>query len=477
MHSDSLLPADVAAVVARWHPEGSDLLRVLAESPAERSVALVGQAQAGKSTIERALAGDVTFTASPAAAALVVVVLDASAPVGRELLGIIEELAHGANDVLFVLNKIDVHREWRSVRDRNTQLIAARVPRFAAIRILPLSARVGKDDSGVAELRREIGAVLDADLAVARRAQRVRATAAVADLARNRIVAKAESLRPATDVAELRAERTRLVTRRDGGRAESVAALRSQIQLARVELLHDVGSRVRAVNHAVRSEVEAASKDQLRAIPGRLEQAVAALTAEIDASSRQRLGQVQTTVLGTSVPIRVNPAPLDLGAGPQRRTRGLEDRMMVVLGASAGVGLGRLAVAPLSLVPALDIATVPITLLLGGLAAWWLTRSRGHVADKAHMRQWVNDTLVNVKAQLEQRAAGAVVATEGDLADRIVRESAARTAAVDQEIARLDAELRQASGRNAGQLAACERDLAKLEPFRVPLRHNLRAVT
>ena len=37
----------------------------------------------------------------------------------------------------------------------------------------------------------------------------------------------------------------------------------------------------------------------------------------------------------------------------------------VALGASAGVGLGRLIVAPLSLVPTLDVASVPVTLLLG----------------------------------------------------------------------------------------------------------------
>ncbi|WP_128646700.1 hypothetical protein [Rhodococcus sp. BS-15] len=77
---------------------------------------------------------------------------------------------------------------------------------------------------------------------------------------------------------------------------------------------------------------------------------------------------------------------LDIEAPPRRR--GIEDAIMIVVGASAGVGLGRLVVSPMALVPAWAVANTVITLVLGGVLAWWLTRSRALVADRAHLRGW-----------------------------------------------------------------------------------------
>jgi hypothetical protein len=132
---------------------------------------------------------------------------------------------------------------------------------------------------------------------------------------------------------------------------------------------------------------------------------------------------------------------------------------MIALGASAGVGLGRLLVSPLALVPALDFASVPVTLLLGAGAAGWVVRARGQVADRTHVRQWVSDALVNVKAQLEQRVATALVESETALADRVVRASTARMVETDRRVAELEARLRRTAAEQPGQLAACERDI------------------
>ena len=157
-----------------------------------------------------------------------------------------------------------------------------------------------------------------------------------------------------------------------------------------------------------------------------------------------------------------DPAPA-VGPDPDRRPRGVEDRLMIALGASAGFGLGRLIVAPLSLVPALDIATVPITLALGAGVAWWVVHSRGRLADLAHLRQWVADVLVGVKAQLEQRVATALVEAESELTDLVVRASTARMVAADRRVAELEGQLRRTASERPAQLAACERDLALLD--------------
>jgi hypothetical protein len=188
------------------------------------------------------------------------------------------------------------------------------------------------------------------------------------------------------------------------------------------------------------------------------------LTADLDRDICHRMTELAARVDpggGTATDAAlVHACPPVVGDGPPPRHRGAEDRTMILLGASAGVGLGRLAVWPLSLVPALDIATVPVALLLGAVVGWWLTRSRRHLADRSHVRQWVTDTLVDVRAQLEQRVVTALVETESLLNDHIARTSTGRMAEVDRRIAEISTRVRDVAARRSGRLASCERDLA-----------------
>src|SRR5690606_15335663 len=116
-----------------------------------------------------------------------------------------------------------------------------------------------------------------------------------------------------------------------------------------------------------------------------------------------------------------------------------------------------------SLVPALDVASVPVTLLLGAGVAAWVVRARAQLADRNHLRQWVADALVNVKAQLEQRVGTAMVEAEGQLSERVMRASNDRMVEVDRKAAELEARLRRYIAEQPGQLAACERDIESID--------------
>ncbi|MFH5208857.1 hypothetical protein ACHIPZ_11695 [Antrihabitans sp. NCIMB 15449] len=477
---DELVSPAVEAVLQRWHPTGVDrLVAIRHTSGPDGRVEVVGDVD-GVLHDELAKADPgLRFVDSPEAASVLVVRFDAAAPIGRTELELVTRSSAAGQPVVFALTGIDAHADWRIVRDRNIRLLGAYTARFGDARIWPVGG-----GSALTDLVREICDVLGADPASARALQLRHASAAVVIEARRRIATKAADLRASTEAAALRNERTALVARRDGGRVESMAILRSQIQLARHELLHEVGNRVRSVNVGARTEIERADRGGVAEFPGRLDGIVTAVVAQTDESVVGRVGAVQSAVLrrleptGDSVGyvLRLPPGP-DLGAGPEPRRHGIEDRMMVLVGASAGFGIGRLAVAPLSIVPALDIASIPITLLLGGFAAWWLTRSRSLVADRAHLRQWTADVLVTLKSALEQRVVGAVVGAEADLADRVVRDSSARQILIDQEVARIDAEIRQLNARTTAQLASCERDLDVLsnlmEPRRVGVRRTV----
>ncbi|HEY5858194.1 MAG TPA: hypothetical protein VIW24_30250 [Aldersonia sp.] len=257
-----------------------------------------------------------------------------------------------------------------------------------------------------------------------------------------------------TDTAALQRERARLLGARDGGRTEAVAALRAAVQQARVDLAHEVGTRVRAVNAAARADADGGQSGFL----DRFGEAVHKAAAAVDRATERRLADLHRSLLGTA-PAPAAPAPPpDLGAPPEPVRRRVEDRMTIVLGASAGLGLGRFAVAPLANLPALEVAAMPLTLLIGAFGAWWLARSRAQMADRARLRQWASDALANLKAQLEQRSVGRLLAVEADIADRLAVRAADRTVDIEDRLATVDAEMR----RRTTERSACARDLEVL---------------
>lgn len=480
------LPAELENLVARWNPQGMALLRAVRGSGGGSRVTLIGPDDANTAVLRTELArfeprvalsdpvpgvaASVEST-SPSGAApgpVALVLLDAGTVLGADTLDLLRRLRADGTHVLLALNGTHAHRDWRAVRDRDAALL-----REAGLDhdILPVSARLAAaarggdpgllDRSGLTALH----TALCAAAAGAGGPDRVAAvTARVLAETAQRVTDQRAVLRSGSDVAALREERAALLAQRDGGRATAMSTLRGQLHLARVDLLTEVGARVRALHASTRADLEKLARADLRTYPDHLQWAVTELTAALDAAIEQRIAELATRVdgEGATVPLRRRePAPR-VGPEPEPRHRGVEDHLMIVLGASAGVGLGRLVVAPFALVPALDVASVPVTLALGAGAAAWVVRARGQVAERNHVRQWAADALVNVKAQLEQRVATALVAAETSLSDRVVQATTARVVDIDRRVAELEARIRRSAAERPGQIAACERDIESL---------------
>ncbi|WP_024801617.1 hypothetical protein [Nocardia sp. BMG51109] len=481
-----VLPQQVEAVVARWNPQGSALLQAVPATGAEPGtppvpVTLIGPGDPNTMLLRTELARFephivLTEPAAPAAAPQVaLMVLDAGATIGADALRLVGRLGAAGTRIVFAMNGIHAHPEWRTVFDRNGALLAPVLG--AAADIVPVSAQLAVgarrsgdpallDRSGLGALHTMLTRAVGADGGPGRAAA---VTARVLADTRERIRAQAATLRSGESVGRLREERATLLAGRDGGRAQAMAALRNRLHLARVDLLHEVGARIRALNASARADLDRLGRRAARDYPEQLQRSVHELTAELDVVVERRLAELARQIEAVTGPApgpgpepgpsRTDPPP-SLGPDPEPRHRGVEDHLMIALGASAGFGLGRLVVAPLALVPALDYATVPVTLLLGAGVAYWVVRARGHLADRAHLGQWVSDALVNVKAQLEQRVATALVEAESRLTDQVVRASTARVVETDRRVAELERQLREASAQQPAQLAACERDLA-----------------
>ncbi|WP_245663923.1 hypothetical protein [Nocardia arthritidis] len=499
-HPVRALAPELAAVVERWNPQGMALLRAIDGSGAAGAVTVIGPADVNTTLLRtelarfeprvtlsepRADAGAATETTAPAGAAppaVALILLDAGSIIGADVLEVIARLRADGTRLLLAMNGIHAYQDWRAVRGRNLELLAAQGS--AELDIVPVSARLAAaartaGDAGLLD-RSGLGA-LHAQLTAAAAAggdRRGAVTARVLADTRQRVAEQVATLRSGAEPARLREERAILLAGRDGGRATAMSTLRGQLHLARVDLMTEIGASIRALHTAVRAELDRLRPAELAGYPARLQQAVTDMTGALDHVIDLRLAELSARIDSTDgAPTRRrDPAPR-VGPDPEPRHKGVEDHLMVALGASAGVGLGRLLVAPFSLVPALDVASVPVTLLLGGGAAAWVVRARRQLADRAHIRQWIADALVNVKAQLEQRVATALVEAEAVLADHVVRASTARMIETDRRVARLETDLRRMAAEQPGQLAACERDVGILDRWISPVETNDRLGT
>lgn len=473
------VPPDMDSVIKRWFPAGVDLIE--AGSRAEPSgVHFLGVGGAGVSTVETELdamsSSSMHRARDAASAAVVVFVLDASAPLGRRALADLAPVLESTT-VAIVVNKIDVHRGWRDVQRAVAQSVDDVVPRAVEVSFFPTAAKLAErsrvaidprmreslmKDSGMDALLDFVAEGMARSPALLRERTFDSAVRAAAVGARREIVDKARSVTSASTTVGLRAERARLAELRDRVRTERSAALRSRLALVRAETVHELGEAVRAFVASARDSIDKADRSELRHLQSHLTEGLDVVAADVESRLARRLAAIDAD-LGLDADLPPTDAMGLERSEPPPRGRGLEDKMMVLVGASAGVGLGRIVVSPLSMLPALDIAVIPISLALGALCAWWLVGSRRLVADRAHLRGWIADAAVSSKSALESHALGRILAAETALTAAVHETSKSTALSAETELQRVETELRAAAEHRAGVLAACDRDLMALE--------------
>lgn len=435
-------------VLARWLPPESD----------RPTVAVVGVPGSGRDTLARRLRRELSdicvIDSLDGPVDLVVVVFDAAAPIGRDEVELVVAARARGIGVRVALARIDAHHGWRAVVARDEALLERSAPGAATGPIMAVSAFTG---AGLTDLRRALAVAVtrpDGPSAGVDRVRRARALArdAVADLRRDE------------EGSRLRERRAALLVDRDRPRVESLARLRREVALARVDIAHLVGERVRSTAATERGRLDRADRAALAGFGQRFREAVAELAVRVDEAVVEILCALADRVHGaTGQDVGGPNRPPPSVALPTRRHRGLEDRMVLFVGASAGLGAGRMVLAPMSGVAAVDVVAIPVTLLAGIGAAWWLARVRGHLADRAHLRQWMVESMTQVRSDLEQRALARLVEVEAGISEAVDAAHRVRVRAVEESLAEVDRAARENAVRTTGRIAAVERDLAVLD--------------
>nr|WP_246195770.1 dynamin family protein [Halopolyspora algeriensis] len=428
------------------------------------------------------LHGELAMEAAASATALLFVV-DASAPLTRGELDFLHNAGNRVETVVVALTKTDRHRGWRQVLEEDRRLLAEHAPRFADVPIHPVSARMDelaatapseqagavlRQRSGITELRSALEQLVGGRSAMLGEANTMRALSTVLGELTARLEAEQRALTTGEAEAEsLRARREELTAARRSATRGSQVRLRGRIQRTRVEINHEVAKQIRDVQNWFRRVIETADRRQLAELPPHVDSALRMVSSRVAATLSDRLASVAEETLaalfsraeldvlrarfarGAQAPVVLRP--------PDRRAPAAEDKLLVFMGVSGGLGVGRAAAMTGAGVAASNPIVLPVTIVLGLGAGWWMARTRKHVADKQHLKQWLTEAITEARSTLEQLVSEQLIEAEQQLALLLDEALSKRLEAIDSELREVDRALRMDAAERGEQVRTVDR--------------------
>lgn len=390
-------------------------------------------------------------------AAVAILVLDPSSGVADAESELLASLHGEASMVAIVCNKIDAFWDWPTLLKVNRGLLDphGRLPIFGVSAAAALAGH--QTESGFAEL---VGWLQEQVEPAARpeRLATVMAERELGDLID--VLATRDRDDPA---AGLLAERAAAIGARDRGRLDRLAALRGGGSQVRGGAIAELNAGARTISNEAavragelpRSGATGFAEWLSASVHGLRVRSHCRVADEINAlEARTMLGLEESEPAGqlASTP----PAPLPL-LPPQRR--GAEEALLVVFGASAGLGLGRLVVTPMSAVDTLQWISMPLTLIVGVVIAIGLVRLRRLSNLRNTIGSWAQGAVTDARSAIEHEVSRQLLTAESVIGGRLTRHYERRSHSAADRVAQLDGQIRD---RRQGAAAARQADIARL---------------
>ncbi|MFE0748799.1 hypothetical protein [Gordonia sp. NPDC058843] len=385
-----------------------------------------------------------TRRGAPVGAALVVV--DPSSSVGEEERLLVEQMRAQIGTVAIVCTKIDAFWEWpRTVRaHRSTLDPFATLPLFGVSAVAALGGAV--DESGVDALVEWLREATDApEESRGERARLAAGIGAVEHLLGSAGTGADDEATAQAAADELLTRRRRLLANRDRGRTDRLTAARAGLARVRAQSSTELHAGVRDLAAAAADHAPAADPGYATWVRA----GWAELADRVRRRADERADAVRATALVGLDPESATDEPwpavsLDTERpSPRARRAGAEDALLVVIGASTGLGVGRLVVAPMASVQTLQWISMPLALLLGVAVAAWVIRVRRGAVNRSERAVRTVELLAEARTTLDHQLALRLTAAETRIAGQIARAHERRNREVSAEIARLDEEIRR----------------------------------
>ncbi|WP_328446902.1 dynamin family protein [Amycolatopsis sp. NBC_00438] len=435
--------------------------------------------------------GELAKEAAAGATALLFVV-DASAPFTSSELQFLRDVGERVETVVFALTKVDMFRGWREVLAADRQLLAEYAPRFADAVFHPVSARMFetaakapneqmaamlREKSGVAAIQTALQELLVGRSAMLGEANTLRALSSALAVLKAKLQAESRALSAGEAEAEqLRERRDQLQAERRTSTRGWQLKLRGEVQRTRVEVLHESSRQMRDAQTHFRQLIDAAKRDELAALPQQVDIALQTTSQRISMLLSQRLNQVTNVSLSELF----SPEELDViraqfaRAGgppvvlrpPDKKPPTAEDKLLVFMGISGGVGAGKVAALPLAGVAILNPVVLPVTIIIGLGAGWWMARTRKHAADKQHLKQWLVEAIADARSTLDQLVAEQLIEAEQQLSMALDEALGRRIDAIEGELKEVDKTIKMGAQERAKKIAIVSKRLKEVSDGR-----------
>lgn len=445
--------------------------------------------------------GELAMEAAANATALLFVV-DASSPFTSGELHFLRGMGDRVETVMFALSKTDQFRGWREVLEADRQLLAEHAPRFADAVFHPVSARMfemaGKapneqaavllrQKSGVAELQAALQEMVVGRSAMLGEANTLRALSSALGEQNSKLQAEQRALSAGEAEAEsLRERRDQLAVQRRSSTRGWQLKLRGEIQRTRIEIGHDSSRQMRDAQAYFRQQIDNAKREQLAELPQQVDMTLQAISQRISNALALRLNQVTDIALAelfSAEELDVIRAQFARAGGPpvvlrppDKRPPTAEDKLLVFMGISGGVGVGKLAAAPLAGAALFNPVVLPATIVIGLGAGWWMARTRRHAADKQHTKQWLVEAIADARSTLDQLVAEQLIEAEQQLSLALDEALGRRIEAIEAELKEVDKSIKMGTQERAKKLAVVTKRAKEVTDGRERAENFLRRI-
>jgi hypothetical protein len=447
--------SDVVLVTGAWLAGASSLIAALRERMPEHTF------------VE---AEDLAPADAPAA---VLFVVSGIAPLAESDCELIDFAARHTDVVIGVVSKIDTHRGWRDVLSANNSRLAAHAPRYQDVPWVGVAAAPDLGEPVLDELVSLLRQRLD-DPDMVRR-NRLRAWETRLQAVMRRHEAEGAGADREARVTAVRERRDEVTRQQRTSKTERTITLRSQIQQAKVQLAYFARNRCASVRGELQEDAAAMRRRKVSQFESYVRGRVDEVVDEVDQGITKHLGDVAAELGLTAPPTAGRPDRPEVSP-PPLKSRRLETRLMMVLGAGFGLGVA-LAVSRLfaGLAPELTIAGLAVGLLVGLGLTVWVVGIRGLLHDRAVLDRWVVDITTSLRSTLEELVATRVVAADTALTTELAARIEEDSAQAAGRIAEIDAELREHAIVTARAAALRDRRLPPLQRALDAVRAELSA--
>jgi hypothetical protein len=403
---------------------------------------------------------------------LVVFVVSAAAALTESDCALLDASMAETDAVIGAVSKIDVHRNWEEVLAGDGEVLGSHAARY---RDVPWVGVAAAPESGEPRIDDLVAAVTDklADKDLPRR-NRLRAWNSRLQTIAGRYDRDADGAGRRARVEVLREQRSAILRQRRLSKTERTIALRSQTQQARVQLSYFARNRCTSVRSELQEDVASLTRAKLPEFESYAGRRLNEVVTEVDDGTTTHLADVAEGMGLTADP----PAPaslptIDLPA-PQLKSRKLETRLMMLVGAGFGLGvaltLSRLLA---DLTPGLTLAGAVACAAIGLALTVWVVSTRGLLRDRALLDRWVGEATAQLQSAVEQLVATRVLAMESSLTAALGEQDEGESARVAAQVGVIDTELREHSVVGARAAALRGREMPTLRAALEAVRAEL----